>query len=55
VIASDDKSINPLILRSMARRAGATVTEIKASHVVYISQPARVAAVIEAAAKGSSK
>ena len=55
VIASDDKSINPLILRSMARRAGATVTEMKASHVVYISQPAKVASVIEAAAKGSSR
>ena len=55
IIASDDKSINPLILRSMARRAGAIVTELKASHVVYMSQPKKVAEVIEAAAKGSSK
>jgi hypothetical protein len=36
----------------MYKRAGSIVTEIKASHAVYMSQPQKVAAVIEAAAKG---
>ena len=53
VVGIDDKSINPIILRKMYKRAGATVTELKASHVVYMSQPKKVAEVIEAAAKGS--
>ena len=39
----------------MAKRAGARVTEIKGSHVVFISQPKAVAGVIEAAAKGATK
>jgi len=53
VIATEDKSINPEILRRAYKRAGSTVTEVKgASHVVFISQPKVVAAVIEAAAKG---
>jgi len=55
VIATGDKSINPVILKHMADRAHATVTEVKSSHVVYISQPEKVAEVIEAAAKGSVK
>ncbi|HVU94479.1 MAG TPA: alpha/beta hydrolase [Puia sp.] len=54
VVATGDKSINPVILRKMYRRAGATITEIDASHVVYISQPAKIAAVIEMAAKGQT-
>jgi hypothetical protein len=37
----------------MYKRAGSVVTEIKASHVVFVSQPRAVAAVIEAAAKGA--
>jgi hypothetical protein len=34
----------------MYQRAGSKVTEIKGSHVVYISQPEQVAKVIEDAA-----
>jgi pimeloyl-ACP methyl ester carboxylesterase len=52
IVATDDKSINPVILRKMYQRAGSVVTEIKASHVVFISQPEKVARVIEAAAMG---
>ncbi|MFT3827810.1 MAG: alpha/beta hydrolase [Chitinophagaceae bacterium] len=50
IVATEDKAINPELERAMYKRIGATVTEIKASHAVYISQPAAVAKVIEAAA-----
>jgi pimeloyl-ACP methyl ester carboxylesterase len=55
VVSTGDKSINPIILRRMYKRAGSVVTEINASHVVYISQPEKIAEVIEAAAVGSAK
>lgn len=51
VVATDDKSINPIIQRNMYKRSNAKVTEIKGSHVVFISQPKAVADVIIAAAK----
>jgi hypothetical protein len=35
----------------MYQRSGAKVTEVKASHAVFLSQPEAVARVIEAAAK----
>jgi hypothetical protein len=38
----------------MYKRAGAEVTEIKASHAVYISKPNDVARSIERAAKASA-
>ena len=50
IVATEDRSINPDLQRQMYRRAGATVTEIKGSHAVYISQAEAVAAVIEQAA-----
>lgn len=54
IVASEDKSINPVIERTMYKRSGSTVTEIKgASHVVFMSHPKEVVAVIEAAAKGT--
>jgi hypothetical protein len=34
----------------MSERAGASVTEVAASHSVYISQPAAVAALVKQAA-----
>jgi len=55
VVATQDKTIPPDAERFMAKRANAKVTEIKGSHVVFISQPKAVADVIIAAAKGSSK
>lgn len=54
IVATDDKAISPALERSMYKRAGSIVTEVKASHVVYISQPDAVAKVIEAAAKAGS-
>ncbi|NLR98387.1 alpha/beta hydrolase [Rhizobium sp. P38BS-XIX] len=55
VVATNDRSINPELERDMAKRAGSDVTEIKSSHAVFASQPEKVAAVIEKAAKGAGK
>lgn len=52
IVATDDKSINPSLQRMMYKRNGAVVTEVKGSHVLFISNAAAVAKVIEAAAKG---
>lgn len=50
IVATEDRSINPELEREMARRAGSDITEIKASHAVFASQPEKVADVIERAA-----
>lgn len=55
VVATEDHELSPDAERRMAKSAGATITEIKGSHVVFISRPGAVAAVIEAAAQGSAK
>jgi hypothetical protein len=47
--------INPDLERSMYKRAGAKVTEIKGSHAIFISQPQAVANVIERAAKAPAR
>lgn len=52
VLATEDKSVNPIVQRFMYERAGAVITEVKGSHAVFISQPEEVAKVIEDAAKG---
>lgn len=51
IVATEDKSINPEIQRNMYKKANAKITEIKGSHVVFISQPEAVAKVIVAASK----
>jgi pimeloyl-ACP methyl ester carboxylesterase len=51
MIATDDKMIPPDAQRSMSKRAGATVVEVKGSHAIYVSQPEAVAALAEQAAK----
>ena len=51
LVATDDRMIPPDAQRAMARRAGAQVSEVKASHSLYVSQPQAVASVIEKAAK----
>jgi len=50
VVATEDRYLNPDLQRWMYKRAGAKVTEVKASHAVYISKPHEVANVIEQAA-----
>jgi len=52
LVATNDRMIPPDAQRSMAKRAGAKVTEIKGSHAIYVSQPQAVAAIIAKAAKG---
>jgi pimeloyl-ACP methyl ester carboxylesterase len=51
LVATDDKMIPPPAQQFMGKRAGATVSQVAASHAVYVSQPAAVAALIEKAVK----
>lgn len=50
VIATDDKAFDLRMLRHMANRIGAKVTEVPASHAVFMTQADTVARVIEDAA-----
>ena len=52
IIGTEDRAINPDLLRFYAKRMGAKTTEIKgASHVPFLSHPKEVAKVIESAAE----
>lgn len=51
VIASEDRAFDVQMLRHMARRIGATTTEVQASHAVFMTQPRAVADVIDQAAR----
>jgi pimeloyl-ACP methyl ester carboxylesterase len=51
IVATEDKSINPEIQRTMYKRSNTRVTEMKGSHAIYVSQPQKVAAVIAQAAQ----
>jgi len=53
LVATDDKMIPPPAQRQMAKRAGATVAEVKGSHAIYVSQPQAVIKIIEQAATGT--
>ena len=46
VVASSDKAAGADLVRSMAQRANATITEVEGSHVIMISQPQAVTDVI---------
>jgi pimeloyl-ACP methyl ester carboxylesterase len=48
-VGTGDKAAGADVVRSMAQRAGATITEIDGSHVIMISQPDAVTEVILAA------
>ena len=50
VVATGDKAAGTDVVRSMAERAGATITEAEGSHVIMVSQPGAVAEVIMTAA-----
>lgn len=54
VVATEDGAIAPELLRSTARRIGAATTEVRGSHVVFLTQPRAVADVIEQAAQGAA-
>lgn len=55
VIATDDKAFDQRMLKHMAKRIGAKVTEVPASHAVFMTQPKVVADVIDQAAKQVSQ
>jgi pimeloyl-ACP methyl ester carboxylesterase len=52
LVSTEDRMIPPPAQRIMAERAGATVTEVPASHSIFLSHAAEVAAIIEQAAAG---
>lgn len=53
VIATEDKAFDVRMLHKMAKRIGATITEVRASHAVFMTQPKAVADVIDRAAQGA--
>ncbi len=54
LVATDDHMIPPPAQHTMAERIGATVSEVAASHSVYLSQPEAVATLIAQAAAGAA-
>jgi len=46
VVATGDKAAGSDVVRSMAERAGADITEAEGSHVIMISRPEIVTSVI---------
>jgi pimeloyl-ACP methyl ester carboxylesterase len=46
VVATGDRAAGTDVVRSMAERAGATITEVEGSHVIMISRPQAVADVV---------
>ena len=54
VVATDDRVILPVVQRQMAKRANATIKEVRGSHAAYISQAGAVAEAIDVAARAIS-
>ena len=50
VIGTDDRAFDQAMLQHMATRIGARITDVAASHALYISQSAVVSDVIATAA-----
>jgi pimeloyl-ACP methyl ester carboxylesterase len=55
VIARQDKAFDQRMLQDMAKRIGAKVTEVDASHALFFTQPAVIADVIDEAAKSTKQ
>ena len=55
IIASQDKAFDVAMLRHMAKRIGASITEVEASHAVFMTQPKTVADVIAEAARNGAR
>lgn len=51
VIATEDKAFGEGMLHAMARRIGARITEVRASHALFMTQPKAIADVIDEAAR----
>lgn len=54
VIATEDRAFDQAMLQHMAERIGADVTEVSASHAVFMTQPVVVAETIDDAAQGAA-
>jgi pimeloyl-ACP methyl ester carboxylesterase len=54
-IATEDKSIAPEIQRAMYKRSNTQATDVKGSHVIFMSQPDAVAQVIDLASNSNGK
>jgi len=55
LVTSEDKMIPPPAQRFMANRAGSEVIEVAGSHAVFVSQPDKVAELLERASDGVSR
>ena len=55
VVATGDRAAGSDVVRSMAERAGAEITEVEGSHVIMMSQPQAVAEVILTALAAAQK
>jgi pimeloyl-ACP methyl ester carboxylesterase len=55
LVAQDDRAINPQLERFYARRMNARTSEIKSSHLPFISHPRTVAALIVEAARANQR
>jgi pimeloyl-ACP methyl ester carboxylesterase len=53
LLTTEDRMIPPPAQQMMSKRASSTVEEVAASHSVFLSQPAAVAAIIEKAASAT--
>ncbi|WP_204082740.1 hypothetical protein [Asanoa ishikariensis] len=54
VIATEDKSFDQAMLQHMAKRMGATITNVSASHALYLTQAGVVSDVIVTAAQNAA-
>jgi pimeloyl-ACP methyl ester carboxylesterase len=55
LVATDDRMIPPPAQRAMADRARSTISEVAASHSVYVSQPQTTADLIKQAAASATR
>lgn len=53
IVATQEKSLQPVPPRRMYKRSGTIATEVDANDAVYISRPAAFAAIVERAAKAA--
>lgn len=55
VIGTDDKAFDQRMLQAMAKRIGASVINVKASHALFMTQPKVIAEVIQQAAHNTAR
>ena len=55
LVTQDDRAVSPELQRFYARRMRATTTEVRASHVPFVSRPGEVARVIAQAASAAAQ